>query len=1208
MSHTIPVSTPSDKRSLATRVTVQLSLVIGLLFVVAAGFVGLDIRARSIAESVAALQSDQQRFAQQEEARFAEIAVVEQRASTMFEQLLQDRSTLDPKLFDRLFPIAADGTRRSADDLFDDATIAGIGHVHGFGAFIQSGERLSLDDKQQLLAAFKTLHQMGAGLSSQLRNLYFYTPHNALIMFAPDRPDRLDFYRHKAPPDFDFQREEFSVIMEPANNPQRMLRCTSLQPILFDRRGKTWTTGCMTPVQIGARHVGNWGVSILLEALPPGPAKPIAGTATSEILVSRDGKLILHPEYTSHAGVASAASLDLVKTGDPRLQKLWAFIVAQRGKSTSAGYARDLDAYFAIGTLPTPGWYALTLIPAKAVNGAALRAASGLVWIGVLSVLVQILVLRLFLRRNVGDPITALARRATQIAASTNDPAGPDHAVEPGVEGSEIDRLNASFDSMEARVSQERRRLKRSFDLFAANVEHVALFMLDAHGRILNWNKGAENITGYSGSAAVGMLFSALFDPAENVAGQPAALLAAAASGKTGDAHALIGRDGHRYWASLRIEQIRSDTGAAIGFAIILHDITLERQQANQAQESLRLLTMAEASAQLGHWRLDLATRTVAWSLWTYRIHGVAPGTPIRDSDGVRFYEPSNRGDIAARFDAARASRESFGFRAKIVRADGALRDVEIKGQAEYDAGGTATALFGVLRDITDQMANESALIAAREAADATARARTDFLAIMSHEIRTPLSGIIGMLDTIDAASDAPDRGRSIASIQRSSHTLMRVLDDVLDHSAIETGSLRLEVVPFDLAELVEQTGDLFRAAASAKGVDLVCRGPPAIWVSGDPTRVQQIIANFVGNAVKFTSIGRIEIDWHRDATGLCRIEVRDTGIGIAADALPRLFAAFVQATPSTVRQFGGTGLGLAIGRRLAEAMEGSVGAESQLGIGSCFWAELPLAPAAPAALPEPAVLAPLLNANGQPPFVLLADDTESARLATTAQLEAMGCRVDTAVDGVAALALMVRAPYDIIILDGSMPGLGGGATTRLAGLLPGGGPSVLGLTAHSQPAALAALRDAGMASVLTKPVRRAALHQALLPLVQHRRPPRADAAVAAARALAAFPAALRKPLADSIRRDLASLATSAEAALAGADRAAAATALHGLRGVAQTLGASDLAAIAGFAEAVLAATDDGCPLQWLADAVGGSAAFTLADVGQALATAGQAA
>lgn len=1199
----VPVS--RDGRTIAGRVTAQLSLAIGLLLLIATVLVTLDIRYRSIANVQRAIDGEQKQYAANEDVRFAKIAAVEQNARRIFKAQLAALGPEDDRLFEQLFPLSADGVRRSRDGLFDGMDVPGLGPVNGFAAFIAGGDRLTPADRRQLMAAFLSIRLLGEGIRPELNSLYFYTPHDQLLIFAPDRPDRLDFYRHKAPASFSFQKEEFADIVRPERNPARTVRCTSLQRIVYDRTGRTWTTGCMTPVDLGGRHVGSFGISLLLDRL----SAPLSLGRGTPILVSREGRLIYHPQYTRQADRGTAGNLDLTKTRDPQLKALWAFLQAHRNQPDFVGYVGGMDAYVALGTVNIPGWYALSTIPATSVNAAASYAARWVMLMGLVILLLQALILRHVLRRQVGEPIGELTTRAEALADMASHGGWSDDGAAQIVmpaDGSELERLDASFATMESRVMAERRRLKRSFDLFAASVGNVALFMLDRHGHVLNWNRGAEQITGIAAGEAIAAHFSLFFGDGEDASALASSILAAAASGQVRGQHSLYRQDGSEFFAQLHIDPIVAVDGALTGYAVVMTDVTQQRAQERKIAENLQVLRMAEDTAELGHWRHDLVTNGVEWSPWMYRIFGVAESTSLDIHFVMKRYTAASITLMKERLTFAHKNRSPFAFQVDVIRSDGAIRHVEIKGQPEFNVAGQNIAMVGVLRDITDQIEAQVELISARNAADAAARARTEFLAVMSHEIRTPMSGIIGMLETLDATMTGSGRATAIASIQRSSRTLMRVLDDVLDHSTIETGSLSLETIPFDLAEVVEQTAELFRAKAVGKGITLYCSGERPLWVAGDPTRVQQIISNFASNAIKFTASGLIEMTW-RYAAGMCRIEVSDSGIGMDDETLARLFTAFSQASAATTRQFGGTGLGLAICKRLAEAMGGSVGASSQMGRGSRFWVELPLAPAAAMRQEEPEALPPLENSRGERPRVLLVEDSDSVRIATEAQLEALGCSVQSVTDGLAAVAVLASNSFDAVVMDCNMPVLDGPAAARLVRMLPGGGPPILGLTAHSDSELLAGLVDAGMNAVATKPLWRPALHRALAPLISRPPLPVTDMRAAAYTTLAAFPESVRAMLADSIMRDMIRLAGDVGTAIGNGDGLAAGAALHGLRGVAETLGARDLAALTLFGEAVLSAVGP-APCRWLADLIGDSVAATLAAAGPAFAAIGRAA
>ncbi|NDY91173.1 hybrid sensor histidine kinase/response regulator [Ideonella livida] len=426
-------------------------------------------------------------------------------------------------------------------------------------------------------------------------------------------------------------------------------------------------------------------------------------------------------------------------------------------------------------------------------------------------------------------------------------------------------------------------------------------------------------------------------------------------------------------------------------------------------------------------------------------------------------------------------------------QADGELRYSAVRFCPDWREGQVqgvlvlATDVTALRRAEQDQRRLNAELAQALQQARAASQAKSVFLANMSHEIRTPLSAIIGLTYLLQRSLQAPLEQERLARIQDAGHHLLQVLNDILDLSKIEAGKLQLECTDFSLDALLSRTCSLVAERAHAKGLELVLdtdHMPDRLH--GDPTRLSQILLNLLSNAVKFTDGGSVVLRAERlaeDAQGglTVRVEVRDTGIGMNDEQRARVFEDFEQADGSTTRRYGGTGLGLAITRRLVALMGGTLGVDSQPGVGSTFWMQLPLQRGR-AGGPDLRRL-PALRGRS----VLLVDDLPDARAAMADMLRLLGLQVDLASGGGEAVAQALRArdqghPHDLLLLDWLMPGQDGFDTLRalrahLAGDLP---PAVL-VSASDQPDLRERARQAGFADLMHKPVTPSLLHDHLI-------------------------------------------------------------------------------------------------------------------------------
>ena len=386
---------------------------------------------------------------------------------------------------------------------------------------------------------------------------------------------------------------------------------------------------------------------------------------------------------------------------------------------------------------------------------------------------------------------------------------------------------------------------------------------------------------------------------------------------------------------------------------------------------------------------------------------------------------------------------------------------------------------------------NEEFLRQAKERAEDATRQKSEFLANMSHEMRTPLAGVIGMLGFAlrDPALREGTRDQIVRG-QGNAQSLLAIINDLLDFSKIEAGKLSVERIDFDLHAKMRNVASLFQEQAAGLDLDFSVTVDDNVprYLLGDPTRLRQVLVNLVGNAFKFTRSGSIDVSVQcrpqeqPDAPRrhMVRFTVRDSGIGIPADAVPRLFQKFEQADTTTTRRYGGTGLGLAICRQLVELMGGTIGVNSVEGQGSTFSVLLPLDDGVEPSHPEHAPRAP----HSHRLKVLCAEDFPTNQIIARLMVEEMGHQIEVVGNGAEAVAACTRMRYDLILMDGRMPEMDGASATRL--IRAGGAPDTPVLDPHVMIVALTANASdedrtrylaCGMDAFLTKPIDEAALH-----------------------------------------------------------------------------------------------------------------------------------
>ena len=558
--------------------------------------------------------------------------------------------------------------------------------------------------------------------------------------------------------------------------------------------------------------------------------------------------------------------------------------------------------------------------------------------------------------------------------------------------------------------------------ILAATTE-ISIIATDLHGIITLFNAGAIRILGYRADDLIGKQISAIVQIEGTVVERESTYLR---------------KDGSRLPVILTVTALHNEQGALTGYVHIAKDIS-DRKHAEERfrlvvesapngilmanQGGVITLVNAQVERWFGYTRHELLGQKIE-ILLPERYRAAHPGQRT-----AFFHDPQAR--------AMGAGRDLFGRRKDgsefpleiglnpIQTAQGrqvlaSIVDITARKQAELQLQQAATDLERRNRD----------LAAAHDKALAATRAKSAFLASMSHEIRTPMNAIIGMTDLLQETSLTSDQEQYMGRLSSASTSLLGLINDILDISKIEAGHVELESVPFDLHDLVDKTAEMMAIRARTKKLELIALVHPdvPVFVTGDPTRLRQILVNLVSNAIKFTEHGEvvIRVEPAESEPGSFRCSVTDTGIGIAQEQLQTIFDRFTQLDSSSTRKYGGSGLGLSLTKHLVELMSGHIEVDSRLGVGSTFSfvVRLPVAPT-PDSAPKP----PVPEIRGR--RILVVDDTSTNRLVARVHLSRLGALVIEAESGSSALAELDRAqhrgePIDLAIMDYHMPGMNG--------------------------------------------------------------------------------------------------------------------------------------------------------------------------------------
>jgi two-component system, sensor histidine kinase and response regulator len=601
---------------------------------------------------------------------------------------------------------------------------------------------------------------------------------------------------------------------------------------------------------------------------------------------------------------------------------------------------------------------------------------------------------------------------------------------------------------------------------------------MDADGLITWWNARAEKMYGWRRSEALGRSIQIIVP--ERLRGQFEVLVrpfVGTAELPTPDEPIPgrgVRRDGTEFPGEMSCFRVRHEGGNRL--AIFVRDSTERKQLENVLRESEEMNRRILDSIEDGYCEVDLRGNFICVNEAYCKLFNRTKS----EYDGANYKKFGAEGLLAS-------VREKY---AEIYRTGKSVKSfeyehvpghfIEMSISLKRDPKGEPIGFVGILRDCTARKAYEREQAKAKEAAEAANRAKSEFLANMSHELRTPMNGILGMTELALSTELSPELHEYLSIVKSSADALLVVLNDILDYSKIEAGKIAMDLRPFTVAEMVGDAMKSLAISAHRKGLELAYHLDPEVppKLVGDSMRLRQVLLNLVGNAIKFTARGEVEVRVGvegRDEAGVkLRVSVRDTGIGISPEAQSRLFQPLEQADTSTTRMYGGTGLGLAISRRIVSLMGGDVSVESTPGQGSVFSFTALLGTARGTG--ETSAVASMEDLRGLP--VLVIDDNSTSRRIIRAMVQRWGMLAAEAASGMEGLILLEEAsqsghPYRLILLDERMPEMDGievieriRANVRLAGA------TIMMLTSDDQSSSAARCRKMGVEAYLIKPIK----------------------------------------------------------------------------------------------------------------------------------------
>lgn len=526
------------------------------------------------------------------------------------------------------------------------------------------------------------------------------------------------------------------------------------------------------------------------------------------------------------------------------------------------------------------------------------------------------------------------------------------------------------------------------------------------------------------------------------------------------------------------------------------NEIIFRQQIDFELRENQEILAHAQRIAHLGKWVWDINEDKLDWSDELYAIYKRPKELGVSIQSWIESIHPEDRNRNEIAINDALSEKTSYNINHRIICHDGEERVIHVEAELFNKNEHRPCRMIGVVQDITKQKAYEAELKKAKEMAESVSRSKSNFLKTMSHELRTPMHGVLGMAELTLLTELDEKQTQYVETIYNASQAMTRILNDILDITKIEANTLELEPTYFNLKRTIESIIHLFSGSANTNNIELKCDIQESIpdLLAGDPNRLNQVLSNLLGNALKFTEKGSVSLNVSllekKGDSVFIQFEVIDTGIGIAEENLSYIFQKFTQEDSSSTRKYGGMGMGLSIVKSLVDLMDGQISILSEVDKGTTFTFSIPMG------LNKPSIKKVTLPIKSEKievnktrtisdASILIVEDDKVNQKVLEGMLKKLGCSVDILPNGKAALTIIPDFCYDAILMDCLMPVMNGFETTEhirkmeAEGILPHRTP-IIAITANAMQGDKKKCIDSGMDDYLSKPVTLASLEKIL--------------------------------------------------------------------------------------------------------------------------------